>query len=65
MVNAKNCRKTLISDGDTDILLEMRLSGVAGLRYTMLYGKSQVNDMSVELPCRIPLEVGNGENNAK
>jgi len=25
-----------------DILLEKRLSGVAGLRYTMLYGKSQI-----------------------
>ncbi len=28
--------------GRVDILLGMRLSGVAGLRYTMLYGKSQV-----------------------
>jgi len=26
-----------------DILLEKRLSGVAELRYTMLYGKSQIN----------------------
>jgi hypothetical protein len=25
-----------------DILLENRLSGVAGLRYTMVYGKSQL-----------------------
>jgi len=25
-----------------DILLEKRLSGVAGLRYIMLYGKSQI-----------------------
>jgi hypothetical protein len=32
-----------LSFGDRfDILLEKRLSGVAGLRDTMLYGKSQI-----------------------
>jgi hypothetical protein len=31
-----------------DILLEMRLSGIAGLRYTMLYGKSQFKFVFVD-----------------
>ncbi len=33
--------RNLDFQGRVDILLGMRLSGVAGLRFTMLYGKSQ------------------------
>jgi hypothetical protein len=32
-----------------DILLETRLSGVAELRYIMVYGKSQIKDMSGDI----------------
>jgi hypothetical protein len=31
--------------GRFDILLEKRLSGASGLRYTMLYGKSQISSV--------------------